>query len=79
MASTFHVIALQRNDNMQLKKGDKITWSDPDNGICSKTGRIKNINYKGDIISVLWQDGSLTEMLGKEITYFKKDKKNALK
>lgn len=54
---------------LKLRKGDEITWNDPDDGICSRTGIIGAIEYPSEgIARVTWQDGGTTEMKISEIS-----------
>lgn len=44
-----------------LHTGDEITWTDPDDGICSRTGVILEIdkaNLFRNVVSIVWEDGS---------------------
>lgn len=48
----------QRN----LRPGDEVTWVDPDDGICSRTGRIAAIEFPAEgVARITWDDGTETE------------------
>jgi hypothetical protein len=53
----------------KLHKGDEVTWNDPDDGLCSRTGQILAISYMDgdDAASITWMDGTTTEVLLREL------------
>lgn len=42
---------LKEKDKASLKKGSKVFWHDPDNGACSRWGKITHID-EGEIITI---------------------------
>jgi hypothetical protein len=54
----------------KLHSGDEITWNDPDNGICSKTGIILDIEFLPDdqIATITFQDGSYIQCFYNELS-----------
>lgn len=52
----------------RLHSGDEVTWNDPDEGRCSRTGTILEIIIKGDIVCITWSDGSTTECFARELS-----------
>lgn len=52
-----------------LRAGDQVTWTDPDNGACFKTGIIAEIKYIGeDSASIIWRDGGETDVYLRELS-----------
>lgn len=52
-----------------LQPGDEITWNDPDQGLCTKTGVISYIEYKDeDVVFIRFIDGSELECFLSEIS-----------
>lgn len=45
----------------QLHPGDQVQWNDPDSGICSKIITIQNIEWHGEIVRLVEQNGSVLE------------------
>lgn len=54
--------------SQQLKRGDMVLWTDPDNQACSKTIHIKQIEFRGAMLGLTGFDGSYTEVLPSELT-----------
>ncbi len=52
----------------KLRPNDEVTWNDPDDGICSKTDKILEIEIKGDIVCITWMDGSYLECFARELS-----------
>lgn len=45
-----------------LKPGDKVTWNDPDHGLCSRTLTIRDITYlRGGVVQITDQFGGFVE------------------
>jgi hypothetical protein len=52
-----------------LHGGDEVTWNDPDDGKCSRTGVIGSIEYiAGDRVRITWKDGGEVEALIEELS-----------
>ena len=52
-----------------LHSGDEVTWNDPDDGLCSRTGVIGSIRYFGDDkAAIRWQDGDEVEVYLQELS-----------
>jgi len=51
----------------ELHSGDKVHWTDPDNGLCSRQLVIGSIKINGDIVRILDKDGNYLECLAKEL------------
>ena len=56
-----------------LKRGDKVTWNDPDAGTCSRTGRIRKlkwVSYSGpdSVGNLTFDDGHFVQVLAKELS-----------
>jgi hypothetical protein len=54
----------------RIQAGDKVTWNDPDDGLCSRTGRIHSISYHEDEESAMitWENGDITEVMLSELS-----------
>ena len=58
-----------RNWRKHLHSGDEVTWNDPDDGLCTRTGKISAIEYLPEnTASIIWMDGSLTEVYLSELS-----------
>ena len=52
-----------------LHTGDEVTWNDPDEGRCTRTGIICEIRYiGGDIASIMFTDGWQSEVFLRELS-----------
>jgi hypothetical protein len=51
-----------------LKPGDKVYWTDPDDGLCSKVLVIKKITIRGDIVRI-GQHGYCLDCFAKELSF----------
>jgi hypothetical protein len=53
----------------QLHSGDEITWNDPDEGTCSRSGTILEIEYLDeDVAKITFTDGEYLEVLLEELS-----------
>ena len=52
----------------QLRPGDEVFWTDPDNGLCSRIYHIAHIEIKHDLISITDKDGSHLECFASELS-----------
>jgi hypothetical protein len=53
----------------RLHVGDEVTWNDPDEGQCTRTGVICEIRYiGGDIASITFTDGWRSEVFLSELS-----------
>ena len=52
----------------QLQSGDEVTWTDPDDGICSRTMVISSIEINGNIICIRDRDGNYLECFPSELS-----------
>lgn len=53
----------------KLQPGDEVTWSDPDAGTCSRTGRISTIEVRSDgFVRLTWADGADLECWARELS-----------
>ena len=62
---------IQHNWVFNLHLGDEVTWNDPDNGLCSRTARIRCVKVYDRIdgfIELLWEDGTPQEMFACELS-----------
>lgn len=62
---------IQHNWVFNLHSGDEVTWNDPDDGLCSRTARIRGVNVYDRIdgvIELLWEDGTSQEMFACELS-----------
>jgi hypothetical protein len=53
-----------------IKEGDKITWHDPDGGICTKTGIIKSIewSFADNCAAIVFESGDYFEAFSHELS-----------
>ena len=52
-----------------FNKGDEVTWNDPDEGSCSVTGIIKNIQRKADgVVLLSLKNGWSSEVFFRELS-----------
>jgi hypothetical protein len=51
-----------------LHSGDEVTWNDPDNGICSRTGIIQSIECTEDMAKIVWVGGDYLECFLSELS-----------
>jgi hypothetical protein len=61
---------LRKNDwRHKLQRGDEVTWNDPDEGLCTRTGIILSIEYFGDDSAKLTMtDGWYSEVMLQELS-----------
>jgi hypothetical protein len=52
----------------QLRVGDEVHWTDPDEDICSCTFIIGTIDIKGQIVCLTKQDGTYLECWPEELS-----------
>jgi hypothetical protein len=52
----------------KLHPGDEVTWNDPDDGACTRTGVIQSIKVTGNVVQITWQDGSDLECFARELS-----------
>lgn len=54
----------------QLYSGDEVTWNDPDEGLCSRSGTILEIEYdrEEDVAKITFTDGEYLEVLLEELS-----------
>ena len=57
-------------DTKPFKRGDRVTWNDPDGGTCSRTGRVTRIQYLKGIVFLTLDHQWTVEALPQEITAF---------
>lgn len=55
------------DETIEIKAGDLVKWNDPDGGICSKLGIVLQITIKGEIVHIVWADGSDLDCLTTEL------------
>jgi len=51
-----------------LKNGDEVTWTDPDNGTCTKTITIHEIHIKSGIVCITDTNGDYLECFASELS-----------
>lgn len=53
-----------------FRPGDTVTWNDPDNGLCSRTGVLESIDYhpNGESATVVFKDGHEIEVMISELS-----------
>ncbi len=54
----------------ELTKGDRVYWTDPDNGECSRYYVIKSITIDGEVVTIQEPDGSYLECFSSELGRF---------
>ena len=59
---------MTRRQVQQLRPGDQVHWDDPDNGLCSKTITIQEIEATGDIVHITDISGGELECYAKELS-----------
>lgn len=52
----------------KLHRGDQVTWTDPDAGICSRTLTILEIEVKGEAVCITDEQGDYLEALPRELS-----------
>lgn len=52
----------------KLHPGDEVHWTDPDEGLCSRTMTIQSIEVKGDIVCIQDKNGDVLECFAKELS-----------
>lgn len=52
----------------RLHPGDEVLWTDPDDGVCSKTITILKITVNGDVVCITGTDGSDLECFARELS-----------
>jgi len=52
----------------RLGNGDEVCWTDPDNGICSKSLIINTIEIIGDMVVITDENGDTLECLAEELS-----------
>lgn len=52
----------------KLHSGDEVYWTDPDDGLCSRTLTIQSIEVKGDIVRIQDKSGDVLECFAKELS-----------
>lgn len=52
----------------QLQRGDEVTWTDPNNGECSRTLTINMISVTGDVVRIVDTDGEYLECFASELS-----------
>jgi hypothetical protein len=56
------------HDVKNLCPGDEVTWNDPDEGRCTRTGAIQYIKVTGNVVQITWNDGSDLECFARELS-----------
>lgn len=51
----------------KLRKGDTVTWIDPDDDVCTYTGVIKRLHFHGEIITITFEDDHVVGCLAHEL------------
>jgi hypothetical protein len=51
-----------------LQPGDEVAWNDPDDGLCSVTGIISEIEWNGDSATIMFTSGQEIEVLAGELS-----------
>lgn len=51
-----------------LIPGDEVQWTDPDDGLCSRTYTISQIEIEGEIVKIWDRDGSYLECFASELS-----------
>lgn len=50
-------------------EGDEVTWNDPDEGTCTRTGILSDIEYiGGETFRIVFEDGWETEVYAEELS-----------
>lgn len=52
----------------QLRPGDEVTWTDPDNDECSRSMIISSIEIKEDFVCITDRDGNYLECFPSELS-----------
>ena len=52
----------------KLMSCDVVTWTDPDNGKCSRTMVISSIKIKGNVVCIEDRNGGYLECLAEELS-----------
>jgi len=52
----------------KLRTGDEVFWTDPDNGICSRTLTISSIEVMGTVVTIVDTDGDTLECFARELS-----------
>jgi hypothetical protein len=61
---------LRKNDwRRKLQRGDEVTWNDPDEGLCTRTGKVLTIEYlEDDCAKLTMEDGWHSEVRLQELS-----------
>lgn len=54
-------------DVKKLQAGDEVRWNDPDQGLCSKTIKIKAIWQEGNIVNIEDENGDFLQCFCREL------------
>ena len=52
----------------KLQAGDEVHWTDPDQGLCSKTIKILAIEKVGNVAIIAGDDGSMLQCYARELS-----------
>lgn len=58
---------LTKKQVANLHSGDQVFWSDPDDGFCSKSLTIASIEFNGNVVRIISQDGDSLECFANEL------------
>lgn len=59
---------MTRAELKQLRNGDEVFWTDPDDGACSRHITIQTITINGEVVCITGKDGSYLECLAEELS-----------
>jgi hypothetical protein len=52
----------------QLRNGDEVRWTDPDDGVCSRILKIHSISVNGDVVTICDVDGNVLQCFAHELS-----------
>jgi len=55
----------------KLKPGDEVFWNDPDGGVCSRTYKVKSVEFDGPYVTIEDVDGSVLDCYARELEWAK--------
>ena len=56
-------------DAQKLKSGDKVFWTDPDDGLCSRVVRVEAARVVGEFVYLKDEDGSELQAFPHELSF----------
>lgn len=55
--------------DFEIHPGDEVTWNDPDNGTCSRTGVVESVEFhENGIVELTMNDGWTVEAFVHELS-----------